>query len=272
MDRSKDSFCILKSTTDNEQYKLKILYLALYIPIAALSQNVFTEINSLLTSSAENKQVAIQYRNIQVRPITIPLNVHSFYSELLFTEDVPARLIVVFVLAESKGGCYTKNPFDFRRKWTVKKLETVKGHNSEDFEERLKLVEAKNEERLKQVELLNKKLLDSLQAIQEKLSTVVKGKGKGKGKGKTSSRPSTSASISQNMQNVTIDEQRSLQDQTTVQVSPSISLPNDFDDLRSTASTSSANAFQEEDLTDETYELYIKKIELLINGTPGTFP
>lgn len=242
--------------------------MALYIPIAALSQNVFTEINSLLTSSAENKQVAIQYRNIQVRPITIPLNVHSFYSELLFTEDVPARLIVVFVLAESKAGSYSKNPFDFRRKWTVKKREAVKTNNSENFEERLKLVEAKNEERLKQVELLNKKLLDSLQAIQEKLSTVVKGKGKGK----TSSRPSTSASISQNMQNVTIDEQRSLQDQTTVQVSPSISLPNDFDDLRSTASTSSANAFQQEDLTDETYELYIKKIELLINGTPGTFP
>jgi len=111
LDRAKDSFVLMKEASDTESYKLKLTYIALYMPIGVLSQNVFSEINSLLTKGTENKPVLIQYRNIEVRPLQIPKNTQNFYSELLFTEETPIRLVVVFVLSDSKSGNYSKVSF-----------------------------------------------------------------------------------------------------------------------------------------------------------------
>jgi len=86
---------ILKEESDTEIYKLKLLSIALYVPIAQLSQDVALEIDSILTKS---KPVSIQYRATEVRPLAIPKNSQAFHSELLFTEEVPARYSYKFKL------------------------------------------------------------------------------------------------------------------------------------------------------------------------------
>lgn len=67
LDRSDDSFVIMCKEGDNEKYQMKILNICLYVPVAELSQNVFNEINSLLTE--KKKSIAIHYRRMEIRPI-----------------------------------------------------------------------------------------------------------------------------------------------------------------------------------------------------------
>lgn len=268
---------ILKETNDTENYKLNLLYCALFVPVAQLSQSVFSELNSLLTKKDE--PVAIHYRNIEIRPLTITKSVHLFYSELLFTEDVPIRIVVVFVETASKTGNQEKNPFNFQRRWTVKRLE--KQHESEKvadskFEQKLREFEAYHARRLTEVEALNQKLLNSITALQEKLTSTPSTKGKGRGK--SSSTASTSHSISRDLQGVGLNDlsRSSNQEMLSNDRPESESVP-----LMSRCNTRSLSAgsrsfesgfvnlgFEHDsDILTETSELYIKKIDLLVNGT-----
>jgi len=179
LDRCKDDFLILKESTDDTKYKIKLLFIALYMPIAALSQSVSTEINSILT---KEKPISISFRNIDIRPHTIPKNTIHFYSELLFSEDVPCRLVVCFVQSAAKKGDQTLNPFNFQRRWTVPKLSTALTHSVDDqrddsLSERLRHVEDTNKRLLE----TNQQLLNSLKILSDKFSSFgPKGKGKGK--------------------------------------------------------------------------------------------
>ena len=64
LDRADDEFVIMRPATDNEKYKILIHDIALYIPIAQLSQSVYDEYNSLLTRTIDSKAnvVNIHYR------------------------------------------------------------------------------------------------------------------------------------------------------------------------------------------------------------------
>ena len=74
LDRAEDSFVILSKTGDEEKYKLKLLNIALLVPVAQLSAPVFQEINAILTRKNEPKAVGIHYRRLEVRPYSLPRN------------------------------------------------------------------------------------------------------------------------------------------------------------------------------------------------------
>jgi hypothetical protein len=68
LDRSDDAFVIMCEDSDHEQYVMKITNICLFVPVAELSQTVFSEINNLMT--VKNKSIAIHYRRTEIRNIT----------------------------------------------------------------------------------------------------------------------------------------------------------------------------------------------------------
>ena len=82
LDKSCDEFVIMRPATDTDKYRIRILDIALYVPIAQLSQSVFSEYNSLLTRPKDNKAgaVSLHFRRSEVRPVSIPVNAQEFYS------------------------------------------------------------------------------------------------------------------------------------------------------------------------------------------------
>jgi hypothetical protein len=115
LEKAKDSFCIkVGNKADTEKYKILIEKIALYVPVAQLSQTVFNELSTIRTS----KPVAIHFRRLEVRPVTIHKDKSELYTESLFPDsDLPCRIILAFVDSKSKNGDYFKNPFNFQRKW-----------------------------------------------------------------------------------------------------------------------------------------------------------
>ena len=92
LDRAPDSFVILSKEDDAEKYKLKILNIALYVPVAQLSAPVFQEINTILTRKNEPKAIGIHYRRLEVRQISLPRNKIEYNSDGLFNDcDMPCR-------------------------------------------------------------------------------------------------------------------------------------------------------------------------------------
>ena len=92
LDRSDDSFVIMSKDDDPEKYKLKILNIALYVPVAQLSNSVFSEINAILTRKNEPKAFGIHYRRLEVRPISLPRNKLEYNSDGLFVDsDLPVK-------------------------------------------------------------------------------------------------------------------------------------------------------------------------------------
>ena len=180
LDRAPDSFVILSKEDDAEKYKLKILNIALYVPVAQLSAPVFQEINTILTRKNEPKAIGIHYRRLEVRPYSLPRNKIEYNSDGLFSdEEMPCRIVIGFVLTKSKVGDRHLNPFDFQRSWTV---ETA---NNEQIDRSLTERELYLEQKLLAIEA-------QFQEFQEQMLFKVnqnpksKGKGKGKGKGKKS--------------------------------------------------------------------------------------
>jgi hypothetical protein len=103
----------MSTTTDDEKYRMKILNIALFVPVAQLSAQVFQEINTIMTRKNEPKAIGIHYRRIEVRPISLPRNKEEYNSDGLFTDsDLPCKIIICFVETGSKLGDYHKNPFE----------------------------------------------------------------------------------------------------------------------------------------------------------------
>jgi hypothetical protein len=151
---------------DAEQYRIKLLNIALFVPVAQLSSQVYQEINTLMTRKNEPKSIGIHYRRIEVRPISLPRNKEEYNSDGLFTDsDLPCKIVICFVQTKSKVGDYHTNPFDFGRKWKVPK--TIVESTSAQTSEREKALER----RLREIE-------EQFEKFQAALSP--KGKGRGK--------------------------------------------------------------------------------------------
>ena len=113
LDRSDDAFIFMTLDADDEKYRLKILNIALFVPVAQLSSQVFSEINSIMTRKNEPKAIGIHYRRTEVRPISLPRNQEKYNSDGLFTDsDLPCKIVLCFVKTKSKIGDYHTNPFD----------------------------------------------------------------------------------------------------------------------------------------------------------------
>ena len=261
LDRASNEFVLMKEKDDPVKYELRITELVLYVPVGQLSQDVYNELNSIQT--IKTKPVAIQFRRIEIRPLSIQKNIIEFHSELLFKEDVPARLIVCFVEGTAKTGNYSKNPFNFQRKWKVPKQKAFYGDQANQASS---LKESNLEQRLKDIEDINKQLLEKLTSLQQTYSEVGKGKGRGKGRAKKTILESSSSSICNNLQNINLDpgpsssaNQDSISSRASFISGPALSERS----LRS----QTTEIFEDDPPEPETDDLFIKNITLEINGT-----
>lgn len=88
--RASDEFILMKDTTDLEKYKLKFLELNLYIPVAQLTASVYNQLSSILTT----KKLSIHYRRTEIREVSLVRNKVEYYSDNLFSDDIPCRVVV----------------------------------------------------------------------------------------------------------------------------------------------------------------------------------
>lgn len=91
LERAEDSFILMCPDTDLERYKLVLMDCNLYVPIGQLSQTVFNELNTLFAT----RNVCLNYRKTEVRAISLSRNKAEYFSDNLFAEDYPIRVIGV---------------------------------------------------------------------------------------------------------------------------------------------------------------------------------
>ena len=223
---------------------MKLLSCFLYVPVAQLSSVTFSEIERTLAT----KSVALHYRQIEIRNLSLIAGKEEYNSENLFTSDVPCRIVVCFVPSKNKTGSYSANPFDFQRSWTVN-------------------VDAPADEsrRTEREKYLEQKLLDFEKQLSffkscvtlvhtDETANASKGKGRGKRTPATTSQQSSifdrlrgSFSGPSDENNTELDEAASLVSQTSTPP-PAYS-----------SSTENVGA---------TKTVYIKNVDLFLNGAP----
>lgn len=114
--RSSNDFYLLKSESDTDDYKVVIQNIFLYVPIGIMSTRMSTEI----LSKWQNEKMRYYYDSFQVKSFTIPHKQNQWTTDNIFPESgAPFRVFVLLVETEAFTGDQTKNPFSFRRKWTV---------------------------------------------------------------------------------------------------------------------------------------------------------
>lgn len=115
--KNADAFILQTTSDDTEQYVCKIANIALYVPVAQLALPIYNELNLMM---AKNRHIAIHYRRIEIRPYTIPVNSVEYWSPSLFSEsDLPCRIIGMLIVSNARIGDYHSNPYYFRRSWPI---------------------------------------------------------------------------------------------------------------------------------------------------------
>lgn len=233
-DKAPSSLVLVKPEIDPEQYQFKILDINLYVPVAQLTLPVYNQFSTIFAE----KSVSIHFRKTEISEVSLPKNKVEYFSDNLFTKDVPCRVIICFVKNERKLGNY-KNPFEFRRYWDVPTQATeFLMQNRDQF----------LEEKLIQLER-------TLQLVIEERNKSESPKGKGRGK---------RSNVGSNL--------------------PSTSFLNRFRRFQNNAPSTSSEHSEEQpppySENDEhgygpappgpvvTKRIFIKKVELLLNGAP----
>ena len=271
LQKASDEFLLMKQAADTENYKLKITNICLYIPIAQLSAAVFNELNTYMTRKIDPQPVGIHYRRTEVRPITFPKNKQEYFSDGLFTDsEMPCRICLCFVETKSKIGDMTKNPYNMKRTWTIEvdQIETTSGTSN--------LREKQLEEKLHNIE----KQFQEFQEQQNKILQVLmsgqnEGKAKGKGKGKKST-PSTSVTQNSDFQvAVEKEAQRRLRsfierndpqvEEDACLIQPSAPPPPSISNWTECESQNLGSLCVGAKVTKT---IYIKKVEVTLNGVP----
>ncbi len=172
LERSPDSFVIMRMPDDVENYKLKILNISLFVPVAQLSAPVYQELNSIMTRKNDPQSISIHYRRSEVRNISLNKSKQEYNSDSIFTDsDLPCKIVICFVESENKNGSYATNPFELRRSWEVD--ETVTN-------------DSQNEDALQREKMFEKRIHDMIEAkfnqFQKQFESNPRLKSKGRGK------------------------------------------------------------------------------------------
>lgn len=244
----------MKQATDTEKYKFKILNCFLYVPIAQLSSTTFSEIERVLTS----KSVAIHYRKIEIRNISLVAGKEEYNSESLFASDCPCRIVICFLESKKKTGSPLLNPFDFRRSWTV----TVSSNADEvQVSQREKYLEEKLLDFEKQLAFF--KSCVTLASIDETTTqTSTKGKGRGKRSDQTQQQPQPPS------QSSFFDRFRTSFSGPSGANADSQSVHSEQQSTSHQSQHSGNDPPSYADATATTKTVYIKQVDLLLNGAP----
>jgi len=141
LDRASDDFVLMKAATDTEDYQLELLHCNLFVPIAQLSTALFSEIGSTFA----HRSISLHFRRVEVRQISLPREKEEYCSDILFTDDMPCRIVVCFIPSKNKTGEQTSNPFDFQRSWPIppKEEETDNTSRERQLEQKLNSMQEK---------------------------------------------------------------------------------------------------------------------------------
>ena len=263
--KADDAFVLMCPETDTEKYKLQILDCNLYVPVAQLSASVHREISSILT----HRSIGLHFRKIEILPISLPPNKQEFNSDNLFVDDFPCRIVIVFVESAAKNGSYSTNAFDFKRKWTVKIPQPKPGPevNSQFKTNKERELELQLSVLQKQIDQLN--ALAGLCEAQEDSENAPLKKGKAKAKKNSIETDPAQAGSSQSF----LQRLRSLR--STTQVNET-NQSDELDEDETASNATGRTSFSAQtplpaysDVTaDVTKTIYIRKVELLLNGSP----
>lgn len=242
LNRSDDDFVIMKESTDTDSYKIILLDCNLFVPIAQLSAPLFSEIGSTFSHEA----ITMHFRRIEIHTVSLPRSKEEFSSDILFTDDMPCRIIVCFVETKNKTGSQTTNPFDFQRAWKATQVSEEENQSSSLRERALEEKINSMQEKLQKFESLfnlDDEMLRQIQAFQESRKSP-------SGRGKRSSSLQEGPSIFSRIRS-------SLGSQNRHSPTPS-----------SHHSTSPPPSYREiEDFGDPPL-IFVKQVELLLNGAP----
>jgi hypothetical protein len=246
LDKAENEFFLYTPDEDNEKYKFELSNVCLYVPVAQLSQSVYSEINSILVNPKEQRDITIHYRKLEVKTVSLPTDKQEFYTQSLFHDaDLPCKIVVCFVEGKAKVGDYHKNPFDFRRKFTY--VEENRKKNSEDkvFDERrLDSLENKFENLATKFDIL----IDALTTQKKDVNDATK-KTKGKGRGKKTQQNDTESG----------------EPDTLPSTSRFVSYSNKSADSNSDIFTDDVSV-QSDVVTTKT--VYLKKLQCFLNNVP----
>lgn len=293
-------FVIQSAASDTKTYAYKILSANLYVPVAQLSLSVYNELSTIMARKHDPKSVAIHFRRLEIRPISLPHSKQDYYSTPLFTQnDLPCKIIITFVEADAFLGSHHKNPFKFNRLWSVQVPELENDANITHLRQERDIFDQR-------FARLEKKLEDFMQFhLENEIQKQTKLIGKGKGKGKSSQKNNldsnvqaqdvTSNSItkqfedilrktltmsyeSENLRSNAIPNKEKNQNKDHREPLPSTSRASSLHSFHSEhqRTTNRAYSFATEDTTSDnedvqglvTKTVFIKNIELLLNSTP----
>jgi len=118
--RSSDDFFLMKDESDTETYKAIVLNCVLYVKVAKMSDQIFKE----LETSFAKQPILYQFRKFIAKEITVPVLSREFVTGNLFPDsEIPCKLHFVLVDTNALCGDQKKNPFQFHRKFKIKKEE-----------------------------------------------------------------------------------------------------------------------------------------------------
>jgi hypothetical protein len=269
---------------DEEKYQLKILSIALFVPVAQLAAPVYQELNSIMTRKTDPQTIGIHYRRVEVRPINLVPNNEEYNSGTLFTDsDLPCKIVICFVKTKSKNGDYHANPFDLRRSWDVPNNVILVAPDLSQKSERELLLEKRVQEQDKRVQSMEEtiRLFKTFYPLPQNPHLTRKGKGRGKKSAKN-----TETNFAEEVQREAERRLRQfLQESQHSSTSSEHSMPipgcsqasfplpsappmdssNWTEDNSSQAGSAS---FSEQRNNEATTNVHIKKIEVTLNGVP----
>lgn len=118
MTRATNEFFLMKLPTDTTNYKAIIISCVLYIKVAHVSDVIYKEV----FTRHKNENILYQFRKMVVKDLKVDYMGVEFLSGTLFPDStIPCKLYFVLVLTSAKNGSQTTNPFQFTRKFMLKK-------------------------------------------------------------------------------------------------------------------------------------------------------
>ena len=110
----------MRDETDTQEYSCVILNCFLYVKVSKMSDAIYKEFHTRFLSGKE--KLMYQFRRMNVKELKFPIGSNSFVSSELFPDsEVPSKIFFVCVFNKSKQGQQTKNPYNFWRKFMLKK-------------------------------------------------------------------------------------------------------------------------------------------------------
>lgn len=189
---------------------------------------VSAQVYNELSALIAAKSVALNFRRVEIRPLNIPREKIEFNSENLFPDAVPCRLIFAFVADKAKKGSYETNPFEFKRSWVVTEGDS--------------LTQELSKEEILEREI--KELRAKFALLEEKTSQIIQVQGNTR-KGSVGS------------QGTLFGRLRS-----------SFAEQGDGSSVSSESSQPPAYTVDPDPPAPKTKTVFIKKVELILNGTP----